>query len=120
MRNSKETVLHDPSEGIYVVIHVPSGARFIIEGHDPGPYLRDCMLLKDHPGFGKDEGDSLTVLTDIKLQTRYQFSEFIIRPQCPGQVSKLIEYVTKASVLEIPKIVVSESFFKHIYGLDKR
>lgn len=121
MKNGKETILHNPEEGVLVVIHTPTSMKFIIEGHDPMPYFRDCMILKEHPGFGTDngwnEGCSLTVLEDFKLKTRYQFEEIVIRPECPGQVSKLIEYITKGTQLQKPDIIVSESFFNHIYGI---
>lgn len=120
MRNATESVLHDPGAGVYVVIHVPSAIRFIVEGHDPMPYLRDCIFLHDHPGFGKEgsnEGDRLSGLIYIKLETRYKFSEFTIRPYCVSQISKLIEYITKDTHLETPKIVMAETLFKHIYGI---
>ena len=120
MRNSKITLRHAPEEGVYLFQHTPTRLEFAVVGKCPEAYLNDCVKFPDR----KDTDElhpltHLTVLEDFKIITRYNFSEFVFHPICPGQVEKTLAFIRGCPCLEEPEIVITESMFKHIYGMDR-
>lgn len=120
MRNNKVTMLHDPRNGDHLFLHKPSGLQFGVEGNFPDAYLVDCVAFPNREGFDPlHQPGHLDVLEDFKVITRFNFSEFVFHPCCPNQMNQLLAFIKSCPCLEEPEIVVSESFFNHVYGLTK-
>lgn len=120
MRNNKTGLMHDPAKGVYLFRHTPSKLKFAIEGNRPQAYLKDCVAFPDREDVDEIHRTNYqVVLEDFKVVTRYQFDEFILYPECPGQMEKLLTFIREQTCFEEPQIVISESMFKHIYGMDR-
>lgn len=118
MRNSKVTILHAPDEGVHLFKHVPGGLEFGVEGNHPGDYLKDCVTFPDRKDVDElHHPNHLTVLEDFKVTTCYNFSKFVFRPVCPGQMKQLLAFIESCPCLEAPEIVVTPDFFNHVYGI---
>lgn len=121
MRNLKETVVHSPEEGVYLFVHTPTGQQFAVVGNKPEAYLKDCEMFPTAAYFTDlDRPNHLTVLLDFKIKTRYQFSEFEFRIQCPTQMKWMLDFIKDQPCLELPEIVVTPNFFGYVYKLDSR
>lgn len=111
--------MHSPEEGVYLFIHTPSGNQFAVVGNKPELYLKDCEMFPVAAYFTDlDRPNHLDVLTDFKVNTRYNFSEFVFRIKCPTQMEWLLDFIKDQACLEIPEITISEDMFNHVYKLE--
>lgn len=119
MRNHKETIMHDPDQGVYLFVHTPTRLEFAVIGRDPSAYLKDCVMFPDRKDCDPiHHPNHLTVLKDFKVNTRYNFAEFVFRCTCPGQMKWLLEFIKAQQCLEVPEIAISNDMFGHLYRLD--
>jgi len=120
MRNLKKTLMHEPSKGVHLFLHVPTRLEFAVVGNHPEGYLPDCVAFPDRKDCDElHHPNHLTVLEDFKIVTRFNFSEFVFHPTCPGQMQNLLNFINSCPCLEVPDIVVTHDFFNHIYGIKK-